>query len=336
MVDKIPAHVWLLIAVAAAAFPSVQYVYDHIFASPSRRDITKPVEELSWRTSGNLVRSLSIIAALAGFTIFMFTPAAEQFAKSPRFLPILLGVVGAWALSTVPLGLAKRQVQPFIKGVDGNYQRDAQPKRYWASIAWNGSMGALLLWLAYTENGNATERVNDHRCYNETEPHSAQEKREACTELIGTYDEAIRLDPRDSYAHYNRALAYERLGDRRRAVAGYSDAIRLDPKDDDPLINRGLIFLDTGKFEQAVADFSRAHTLDPKSPWPLANRGITYAQMNDRVLAQQDFNSVRAIDRTNPVMLRGEALLAFTDGDMTLAVDRSTASLDREPDKDGG
>jgi len=45
---------------------------------------------------------------------------------------------------------------------------------------------------------------------------------------IRSYSEALRLYPGNARFHYNRAVAYENLGDRRKAGAGYAQALRDD------------------------------------------------------------------------------------------------------------
>jgi len=137
MLPDVPVRVWLLIAFAAVAFRPFQYIIRHLTHSRSRRDITQPPVDLGWRTSAQFIRSASILAILIGLSIFIFTPAAEQFARSPALLPILLAGCGVWALFTVAKGLASGQIEPFIRGNYRTYERGAEPKRFWASLAWN-------------------------------------------------------------------------------------------------------------------------------------------------------------------------------------------------------
>jgi Tfp pilus assembly protein PilF len=332
MFDQVPVRAWLLIAIAAVAYMPVRYICQHIAHSPSRRDITQPTEDLSWRTSGELIRSAGIVVALLGLAIFIFTPIAEQFAHSPRFFPVLMMCFGAWAISTVPKGFMTGRVQPFIKGFHETYERGTQPKRFWASLAWNALFGCLFIWLAFQPNKDAPEDSAWDQCFDEKNMSSPQEVRSACNKLVGKYNEAIRLTPNESSSYFNRALAYREIGDNRRALADFNAFIHLAPNDADAYLNRGLMFLDTDRFDEAIADFARAHELRSKDPWPLANRGIAYAWKNDRARAEKDFQAVRAIDPSNPVVLRGEALLGMNEGDMETAVSRLTEALNHDPD----
>ena len=363
MFDDIPVHAWLLILIAIFAYPPAHYLYRHIAASPARRDITQPSEDLSWRTSARLVRSVATLGALAALAIFIFTPAAEQFARSPSFFPILLVSMGAWALYTVPRGLIAGEVQPFVRGLNETYNRQTQPKRFWASLTWNSLLGLLCIGIAYPMYEDTKDQPLKDRCYYYDRAVSPQQRIAACDTLIdrpkiadadladalagratsyyriGDYRRAlmdnsnsIRLNPAQSYVRHNRALVYEALGDRPRAVADYDEAIRLDPADPDAYVNRGLIFLDSRDYEKARADFTKAHELDPQDAWALANRGLTYAWTNDHARAEADFKAASSIDPSNPVVLRGKALLAMNAGDVKIAVAHLTAALNANPD----
>ena len=53
------------------------------------------------------------------------------------------------------------------------------------------------------------------------------------------YDEAIRLDPNDALAYYNRGYDKGELRRYAAAIADYDEAIRLDPNDAHAYFNRG-------------------------------------------------------------------------------------------------
>lgn len=362
MFDQISVREGLLLAFVVLAYVPAKYVVEHIAASPSRRDITLPKQDLTWRTQAQLTRSLATLAALLGSAIFIYTPAAEQVARSPRLFPLLTLALGAWALFTALRGVAVGKIAPLLQGFSNIYERDTQPKRFWASFGWNTLLGGFCCWFGYQANVDAPRQLLRDQCYNEDKGHSPEVALAACNKLIADsasspgqvadyigalgvahhqsgnfkqalsdYDEAIRRNPQDYHSHYNRGLVHQELGDIGRATADYSASIRLRPDDKDGYIQRGLIYLDTGKLDAAVADFTQAHRLRPHDPWPLANRGLAYVWKKDRARAERDFAAVRAIDATNPVLLRGEALMAMQSGKYQLAVQRLTAALNRDP-----
>jgi tetratricopeptide (TPR) repeat protein len=363
MFDDVPVRAWLIIMVLALGFRPARYAFTYISHSPSRRDITQPPVDLSWRSPTELARCLIILCALLLFTVFIFTPEAEQFARSDIFLPLLLAAFGAFGFYTVAMGWVRGQVEPLIKGVNSSFERFSQPKRYWASLCWNAIVGGFCIWIAGFSYREARDGPLIEQCYNESQKFSSQQALAACTQLIGDrdaspehisdyvharglvysragdtrraiaeYGEAIRLEPKDSTVYFNRGLAYDRLGDRPRAISDYSEAIRIDPKDYEAHLNRGLVYLDDLKLEKAAADFTRAHQLKPGEAWPLANRGISYAWLHDHEKAQKDFDSARRLDPKNQTVRRGEALIALNEGDLPKAVQLFTIALDHDPE----
>lgn len=362
MFKDVPAQVWLLIAIAAIAYAPAVYVYKFLAHSPARRDITRPSGDLSWRTSRRFGLSIAMLAGLVALTGFIFTPAAAQFARSPSFMPLLLGAMGGWALSSVPRGVVAGQVQPFVRGINSTFERETQPKRFWASISWNAILGCLCIWLAYATFRDAPDEALKASCHDWNTTHTAQEELSACNNLLrkrdaqsndyadillargyayhrageysralADYSTALRIDGDNSYALYNRALIYQSRGDYKEAIADYSRSIELRPENTDAYVNRGAIYLDTGRFKKAIADATKAHERDPQNPDPLAIRGMAHAWRFDVQLARADFASLRAIDPRNPVLMRGNALLKMNAGDLSGAIKQLTAALQRDP-----
>jgi len=239
---------------------------------------------------------------------------------------------GAFALLSVARGFVTGSVEPLLKGAWRSYEREGQPKRYWASMAWNTVLGVLSIWLAIASREDFAEDSNWDRCFDEQNLEAPRTSASACKALIADYSAVLGRDPNDFDSRFNRALAYEQIGDISKAVQDYNVAIGLQPNDADAYFNRGLIFLDSRKFREAIADFSRAHELKPEDPWPLANRGLTYALIQDEVRAQKDFRTARALDPSNPVVFRGEALLRMQVADWEGTVDLLSKSLKRDPD----
>lgn len=363
MFKDVPTQVWLLIGIVAIAYAPALYVYRFWEYSPARHEIMEDSGDLSWRTSRQFGLSVAMLAGLVALAIFIFTPAAEQFARSPSFMPLLMGALSTWALSTVPMGLVAGRVQPIVRGVSSTFERDTQPKRFWVSIGWNALFGALCLWLAYVTLRDAPEDALKERCYDPKEAHTPRESISACNQLLQNRDEksrdygdiisargygyhrseqydlalsdyslAIRLNGNDSYAIYNRALIYQNRGNYENAVADYSRSIQLRPENADAYTNRGTIYLDTGRFKKAIVDLTKAHELEPRNPAPLASRGMAHAWRYDRQHALEDFAALRAIDPNSPVLERGNALLKMNEKDFSGAVESLTRAINRDPD----
>lgn len=358
MLNQAPALVWVLVAIAAAAYRRARYVFRHVTSSPASRDITQPAEDLSWRTPQQLLINLAILIALGGFAVFIFTPTARQLAEAPIFWPLIMAAFGAWTCGTVVKGFLTGSIRPLIRGEIGPFARSVHPKRFWASMAWNALFGGLLLWIGFLGVKDSVWRPYEDLCFDREDIYSGEQELAACNYLIakrgtdqdviaarGTayfkigdyeharidYSEALRLDPLDSSSIYNLGLIAERLGNFELALAQYTGASRVDPSNDDAFFRHGLLLFDDGKYDEAIADFTRAHNLKRRDPWPLANRGLAFAWKNDKASAERDFRTVRSLDPSNPVMLRGEALLSAREGDPDRAIAKLTASLKSDP-----
>ena len=307
MFDQVPVRIWLLIAIAAIAFMPAQYVYRFVVHSPSRRDITQPTPDLSWRTSGQFVRNLSILAALLGLAIFIFTPTAEQFAHSPNFWPILMGAFGAWALFTVPHGFMSGRIEPLIKGFHDTYERRAHPKRFWASMAWNAAMGALFVWLAFVGDVDPTAEAAAAKCNYETDD-LLQNKLSAC-------DELIQRRPNDSDAYFYRGLISINVGAFDKAVADLTRAHELSPEDPWPLANRGLAFAWKKDQAHAEEDFRAVRAIDPSNVVMLRGEALLKMNAGDKKGAMESLSASMNDDPDNLWALRTRSELYYELGE---------------------
>jgi len=334
--DKVPARVWLLLAIAAVAYTPTIYIYRYVRHDPSRRDVSAAPEDMSWRTPAQLARSLTVLFACIGVAIFIFTPAAAQFAKSPSFLPIVIALLGGWVFWTVPRGVAKGKIQPIVRGIHSTYERTAQPKRFWASVIWNAAFGGLCMWFAFMMMNQGPK----DRCHNSQGDLAPQDVLAACNKLIGEsgkstkdladllrarayayhqmnnlnealkdYSKAISLDPEDSYSLYNRAIILDRIDYRKDALVDYSMSLKLRPDNFNGLVNRGILFAKMGRLTEAQRDLTKAHELRPKDVSALVVRGFVYVELKDRTRAKEDFTAVLASDPENKSAKDGLAAL---------------------------
>lgn len=307
MFDDVPVRVWLLIAIAVFAFPHARYLHLHITHSPSRRDITQPVGDLSWRTPGQLTRALGFLGFLVGLAVFIFTPTAEDFARSPRFWPIVMAALGAFALVTVPIGFATGRIEPFIRGASKTYERYEHPKRFWASMAWNAALGSLLLWFGYQESEDAEVRALADACHYDGKPYSPLVIRTVCDELIGRR-------PNDADAYLSRGLIFLEGLAYDEAVADFTRAHELSPKDPWPLANRGLTFAWQTKESLAERDLKAARVIDPSNPVALRGEAVVRMKAGDAQGAVDRLTESMRRDPDNLWTLRTRAELNWEIG----------------------
>ena len=79
--------------------------------------------------------------------------------------------------------------------------------------------------------------------------------------MMGALDQALKLSPKNPYAHYNKGNVYMLLGDYTSAISSYTNAIQFKPDLAEAYYNRGLMYLRLGNKTLGVADLSKAGEL---------------------------------------------------------------------------
>ena len=69
---------------------------------------------------------------------------------------------------------------------------------------------------------------------------------------IDCYDKAIKLDPKDDIAWYNKGCSSHNLGRYEEALTCYDKAIELDPKSVYAWNNKGCSLSSLGRYEEAL------------------------------------------------------------------------------------
>jgi tetratricopeptide (TPR) repeat protein len=141
-------------------------------------------------------------------------------------------------------------------------------------------------------------------------------------QALADFNEAIRLDPKNSLAYSGRGDAWGPDG---HAIGDYFTALELDPKNVGAYVGRGVFHTlfshAPGDKDEAITDFSKAVRLDPKNTTAYSMRGDLYLQKKefDRAIADSTMAlqlSPRCLDcyRT-----RGNAYYAKGDYDRAIA-----------------
>ena len=79
--------------------------------------------------------------------------------------------------------------------------------------------------------------------------------------MMKDLDQAIKLSPKNVYAHFNKGYVYMLQGDYTSAISCYSTAIELKPDLAEAYYNRGLMYLRMGNKPSGVNDLSKAGEL---------------------------------------------------------------------------
>ena len=101
----------------------------------------------------------------------------------------------------------------------------------------------------------------------------------------------MKLDSKSDSGYFNRASAYETMGDYNRAVADFDAEVKLDPKDSGNYFHRGRANLYAGFLSNALADFNQASELNPKGAYTalwleIVNRRSNLAGRLPQAIAQ--------------------------------------------------
>ena len=123
------------------------------------------------------------------------------------------------------------------------------------------------------------------------------------SELITSFTEALRRNPRDAQASYNRAVVYQSKNnpDYKRAISDYTRALKWNPRLAEAYYNRGNAHISKPKpdYNQAISDYSRAIELNPLYAAAYNNRGNAYKSILKPNYAQAISDYNRAL-KLNP------------------------------------
>ena len=100
------------------------------------------------------------------------------------------------------------------------------------------------------------------------------------------------------FQFFQRALAFERLKHTDRAIDDYTTAIKNDPSQSQAYFNRAGLYQTQGKFELALKDFNKAVLLEPTNVDYRYSRALLHRRVGDYVHAIQDTVINRAIEVT--------------------------------------
>lgn len=126
---------------------------------------------------------------------------------------------------------------------------------------------------------------------------SNEEKQNA----VAYFTRAIKYDPKNSDAYYQRARAYENLKLWDLAIADLNVVIAIHPKETSPLNSRAMYYLWAGKYELALADCDEVLRRSPNNQLFYQNRGLVYEAMKKYDKALSDYNeAIKHLDMPRP------------------------------------
>ena len=139
-----------------------------------------------------------------------------------------------------------------------------------------------------------------------------QDSAERREEAKRTYEEVLRLDPRNGVALNNLAyLLSETGGNLDEALEFAKRAQRLAPNYDEVVDTVGWIYLKKGAPQEAIENFKEAVERDPKRATFHYHLGLALAQQGDRAAAREEFEAAL---RLNPPAAEAERIQKAIEG----------------------
>jgi tetratricopeptide (TPR) repeat protein len=115
-------------------------------------------------------------------------------------------------------------------------------------------------------------------------------------ESIVWFDKALAIEPKNSEALYNKAVALSDLGKHEEAITYFDKVLDLDPNDTDALTYKGISLESLGNHAAAIIYFDKVLALEPNNVNTLSWKEYTLRNMGkneDMVtnLAQQEYST---------------------------------------------
>ena len=148
---------------------------------------------------------------------------------------------------------------------------------------------------------------------------------------LANLNEAIRLNPNNAIAFYDRGLTYSNKRDFDRAIADYDEAIRLNPTYVAAFNNRGLSYNYKGQYDRAIADYNEAIRLNPMYHIAINNRGLAYNNKGDLDRAMADYNEAIRLNPTYHIAFNNRGYVYMRKGDYNRAMADYNESLRLNP-----
>lgn len=148
---------------------------------------------------------------------------------------------------------------------------------------------------------------------------------------IADYNQVLAIDPKNPYAFYNRGLAYRRMNDYDRAIADYTKAIAYKADYADAYYGRGIAYRNKRELDLSIADYTKTIALDPKNFNAYIGRGNSYDDKGDHDRAIADYGRAIAIDPKSTDAYYNRGLAYRRKGDFDHAIADYTHVIEIDP-----
>ncbi|HYL77872.1 MAG TPA: tetratricopeptide repeat protein [Bryobacteraceae bacterium] len=149
---------------------------------------------------------------------------------------------------------------------------------------------------------------------------------------VEAFTQAIRLNPDNLDAYYERAMTYAASGQFQRAIDDFSRVLRGNPNDVNALIGRGASYINISEHSRAVADLDRVIRQEPENEIAYFNRGLSNAGLEQNREAINDYSQVVARRPKWPSTWYNRGIVHAASGDFRAALADYTEAIRLRPD----
>jgi tetratricopeptide (TPR) repeat protein len=122
--------------------------------------------------------------------------------------------------------------------------------------------------------------------------------RKEFTMAASAYEKILATDPKDAALLNKIGMAYQQLGDERKAEAYYKRSWKADKHYSSAMNNLGTVEYGNGHYKNAIRDYERALTVGTDQATIYSNLGYAYCGRKDFPRATAAFEKALAIDPT--------------------------------------
>ncbi|MDD1776373.1 MAG: tetratricopeptide repeat protein [Candidatus Methanomethylicus sp.] len=155
-----------------------------------------------------------------------------------------------------------------------------------------------LKWLELLLNGRSEELINSLKWRIRINPRNSMAhfylgkafaRLSRNDEAIKSYKEAIRLEPESSNLYYSLGVSYIRLGNYNEAIQAFRKAVRIEPGDADAFLNLGYSYGELGRQKEAIEAYKEAIRIKPDFAQAHYNLGEIYLKTKRRNMSIEQY-----------------------------------------------
>jgi tetratricopeptide (TPR) repeat protein len=150
---------------------------------------------------------------------------------------------------------------------------------------------------------------------------------------IADCNAAIRLDPKNARAFFNRGKSWSSKGDENdKAISDYNAAIRLDPHPKMTYyVHRSEAWWNKREYDKAMSDLDEAIRLDPTYAAAYVGRAYVWRSRGDSAKAMEDCNEATRLDPQYAPAYTSRAAVWSAKGDYNKMIADCTEAIRLDP-----